>query len=232
MKAPSLKVLSAALLTSVTFAAQPASATTWNIVDVLSGTGDFGASLFHSASGGNVMSGTTLLDFTSWNISGTYNDATGQIDATVTNPGNSAQFFSLTSAASGGDFSFGGNGALSNTASLEVDFSAALTTSSLFDTLLTFTPGYVCCGTVPGDDPNSFSTTSGIIALWGASHYNFDTYRYQKAYNRFGLDLRLGLTEIQEITPVPLPAGMSMFVGALGLIGFLGWRRRRETSAT
>ena len=184
MKAPFSGLLSAAMLTVATFAAQPAAATTWSFNDILSGSGEFGASLFHSASGGNPMSGSTLLNFTDWNIAGTYDDVSGQFNATITNPGDTAQFFSLNSAASGGDFSFGGDGSLSNTASLDVDFSTALTSSSLFDAMITFTQGFVCCGTVPGDDPNSFNTSNGILALWGATHYNFSTERYQKAWNR------------------------------------------------
>ena len=33
---------------------------------------------------------------------------------------------------------------------------------------------------------------------------------------------------IAEVTPVPLPAALPLFAGSIGLIGFLGWRRKRK----
>ena len=34
-----------------------------------------------------------------------------------------------------------------------------------------------------------------------------------------------------EVAPVPLPAALPLFVGALSLLGFLGWRRRQSSTA-
>ena len=36
---------------------------------------------------------------------------------------------------------------------------------------------------------------------------------------------------IAAVTPVPLPAALPLFAGALGMLGFMGWRRRRSTTA-
>ena len=34
-----------------------------------------------------------------------------------------------------------------------------------------------------------------------------------------------------EVTPVPLPAALPLFSTGLGILGFLGWRRRRQAQA-
>lgn len=36
-----------------------------------------------------------------------------------------------------------------------------------------------------------------------------------------------GFLDNIKITPVPLPAGLPLFIGGLGLMGWLGWRRKR-----
>lgn len=228
MKSALRKTITTAAVSAVmACSASIAQATTWNIVDVLGGEGNFGASLFHTAGGTNPMSGSTILNFTSWNVSGTYDDMSGVIDATFTNPGDATESFTLKSVAGPtGDFDFTGpGGRLASNASLNVDFSPGLTSSSLFDDIITFLGDFVCCGSTAGDDPNSFSTTSGIIALWGATNYNPTTYVYGYSTDRFGLDLRL------QLTPVPIPAALPLFAGALGLMGFLGWRRRRTSTS-
>ena len=39
-----------------------------------------------------------------------------------------------------------------------------------------------------------------------------------------------GFIDNIKITPVPLPAGLPLFLGGLGLMGWLGWRRKRIQS--
>lgn len=45
------------------------------------------------------------------------------------------------------------------------------------------------------------------------------------------LDLDIGRRVRLDLAPVPLPAAFPLFAGALGLFGFLGWRRRKSAAA-
>ncbi len=58
----------------------------------------------------------------------------------------------------------------------------------------------------------------------------------QWAVSSFGstsisLDLEAGRRVRLDLTPVPVPAALPLLAGGLGLMGFLGWRRRRKAAA-
>ena len=198
-------------------AADRASAVTYEVVDILGGTGNFGASLFHEASGCSAMCGSTILNFTNWDVTGTYDDSSGLLNLTATNTNDSAQYFTLSST---DPMLYAADGSLQQTASLDAEFSSAMLTAyagSLADGTLTFEDNFVCCGSTPGADPNSFDSVNMVMALWGATGYVAGQGYVNPLY---GLDLRI------ELSPVPLPAALPLLATALGALGFFGWRRR------
>lgn len=46
-----------------------------------------------------------------------------------------------------------------------------------------------------------------------------------------GPQLTANIAKFEEIPPVPLPAALPLFGTGLGILGFLGWRRRRKAAA-
>lgn len=214
------KILSGLVLAACCTAA---SATTYNVTMVLSGGGGFGASLFHDASGANVMSGNTVGTIT--NISGmlgTYDDVTGAFFAdldVVPVVGTDPTSFTLT-----GTLLFDGAGVLASNSSLAIDFSPNAI-SPMTDGNIGFLPGYVCCGSTD-NDPNSFlADTNGnlIMSLWGANFSSglpFDG-TYDNKTN-LGMDLRI------KLEPVPVPAAVWLF--GSGLMGLVAVSRRRKLS--
>lgn len=127
-------------------------------------------------------------------------------------------------------------------------------TSSENNGKMTFLDGVQCCGGTPGLDPNTFALDPsdadiGTMVLWGASNFNemgtatdpldnfWDdlTTGNPFSFSRLGIDLRLRLTKSDgpdNMNPVPVPAALPLFAGGLGIMGFLGWRRRsRGTTA-
>lgn len=196
--------------------ATTASATTYNINAVLDGVDNgFGYSGFHFAgddgvaaidSDGNAMTGSALASFSGLVTTGSFDDISG--------------FFNLELALNGG-----GTVTLSNPGTgqgvlvndpfiLNVDFSAADTTS-LYDTTIVFDNAIVCCsGASPA--PNSFD--GATISLWGA---DYPLRLSEKPVGpRLGLDLRL------ELTAVPVPAAVWLF--GSGLLGLVGVARRKS----
>jgi len=189
-----------------------AQAAIYNIDNVLNGSSGFNASLFHNASGSDPMTGTTLANIPSISvISGLYNDATGDFNATM-------------SVSTGGSFTLSGTGLLFSGGTLAANSQLSLTftnpTGALQDNEIGFLPGYVCCGS-SGLDPNSFIADSGsmVMTLWGA---NFGGGSFDGNYytHDLGIDLRLSMT------PVPIPATVWLFVS--GLMGLVGLARRKQ----
>ena len=148
-----------------------AQATIYDITGVLNGSSGFGASLFHDASSGNHMSGDIVAQIIEeQGLFGTYNDATGELQATGLN------------IEGGGSFSLNGilvfsGGVLAGNSQLDADFSGT-SDPDLYDTTLGFLPGYVCCGKT-GFDPNSFMPDGDkmIMTLWGADFMGGTLYR-------------------------------------------------------
>jgi len=200
-----------------------ASATTYNITMVQSGGGGFGASLFHDASGSNVMSGLTVGTIP--NISGllgTYDDVTGAFYAeldVIPVVGVVPTSFTLD-----GTLFFDGAGLLDDNYSLAIDFTPNAI-SPLSDGNIGFLPGYVCCGSTD-NDPNSFLADSNgdlIMSLWGANF--FSSLPFAGVYDNktnLGMDLRI------KLEPVPVPAAVWLF--GSGLLGLVGVARRRQLS--
>ena len=224
MKTGHLRFLATAIAT-LTFSIH-AHATVWNIDSVLHGSdGGFGYSVFHTASGSNVMSGSVLGDITNV-ISGTYDDTTGAFSATfeVDPVGSANTTFTLN-----GNLLFSSN-FLATPSTLAIDF--AVPNTHLVDTVLGFVPGDICCSgntnTTPGLDPNSFDASAGIISLWGANGFlaNATGSRVADYYydSTLGMDLRLQLSP----TSVPEPSTLAL----LGLgIAAIGVARRRSAKS-
>ncbi len=232
--------VSAALVGSVGFA----QATTWNIVDVLSGGGGFAASTFHTSGSTNPTTGTQFENFTTWSVSGTWDDVSGALTADFSNGG--AKSFTIASV---DGFLFDGSGVLEDAAdpvvanrngfaSFQLQSVTGMDSQIINNEIMTFLDGFQCCGSSAGNSPNSFNATTGQMVLWGATNYdgtsngtiaNYwddgNANRPSGLADRFGIDMRL------QLTPVPIPAALPLFAGALSLMGFLGWRRRR-TNAT
>ena len=194
-----------------------AQATVYNVLDVLAGSGGFSASVFHDSSGSNPQTGTVLSDFTGNTVSGTYDDVSRLLDATITLDGG-VDTFTLN-----GFLTFDGAGLLAANSQLGLVFSTP--SAALHNDFIGFQPGYVCCGS-SGQDPNSFiaSGSNQIMTLWGAN-YGGGTFTGDYGPNPprdLGMDLRL------KLTAVPVPAAAWLF--GSGLLGLAGVVRRKKTT--
>lgn len=190
-----------------------AKATTFNIDDVLSGSSGFGASLFHSASGSNPMSGSILASIPSVAvISGSYDDITGDFSATM--GVSTGGTFTLT----GTGLLFNGSGTLAANSQLSLSFTNP--TGALQDNELGFLPDYVCCGS-SGQDPNSFIVdgASNVMTLWGAN-FGGGTFDGNYYIHDLGIDLRLSMS------PVSVPGAMWLFIS--GFVSLVGFSRRKK----
>ncbi len=166
-------------VTGVLLSATVASATIWDIVDVLSGTsGGFGFSGFHDASGSNLMSRDDLGSISSGpgTILGSFNDTNRDFNATLTTNGSD---FTLASFRTNVLNFGGGSGFLTGPAELNVEFLSSPIifgdSSLLTTTVIGFRSGDVCC-TASLSDPNlSNIATDGmtaIMTLWGANGFD------------------------------------------------------------
>lgn len=216
-----MRILLVMALAAVTGTVQ---ATLYSINDIKSGSGGFGASLFHDASGSNYMSGATIGDIVEGaGIFGTYDDVTGALNATGMGLAAGGTF-SLT-----GTLLFDGSGLLSADSVVFVDFDATAEANhaSLNDTIIGFKPGYVCCGN-NGYDPNSFLANNSDMwmTLWGAD-FGIGGIDPNGGWNgtydgaKIGMDIRLSMTEIS----VPEPSILALL--GLGLVA-VGFTRRNS----
>lgn len=192
--------------------------TVYTILEVFPGYDGFSASQFHdSASGPNFATGTTLatIDIAPV-ISGTFNDDTGALNATI------EIYRGGTFTLSGTGLIFDSNGILASNSQLNITFSDPV--GALQDDTLGFMSGYVCCGR-SDQDPNSFISTGNknVMSLLGAN-FGGGTFNgsYDDAYGArlatFGMDIRLNMA------PVPIPAAVWLF--GSGLLGLVGVARR------
>ena len=216
------KPIVAAILLGASSLAQ--ASTVYTILDVMDGSSGFGASLFHDASGTNVMSGNILADIPSISVvSGTFDDGTGVINVTMNV--STGGTFTL----SGSGLLFDGSGTLAANSQVSITFTNPA--GALQDDEIGFLPGYICCGN-SDQDPNSFVADNGnmVMSLWGA---NFGGGTFNGSYNdldgnrlaTYGMDLRLSMAP----APVPVPAAAWLF--GSGLLGLAGVARRKQHQA-
>ena len=205
-----------------------ASATIWQIDNVLSGTDQgFGFSSLHKANDTTPMSGDKLADIQNLSFSGTFNDVNGAADFVLglSNGDN----LSLT-----GNLFFSGFGDMTAKSTLAysgLDNLAASTWGSSSSVALSrsgtfgFLPDDICGGCGGDNGPNSFTQAGGgltYLTLWGAD-FGSSTFGSPTPYegSKIGMDVRL------EMSAVPVPAAVWLFGTALvGLVGFSKHRNK------
>lgn len=201
------------LLITVSFFSSLASATSWNINSVLSGSdGGFGFSSLHNASGANVMSGAKFEDITG--ATGTYDDVSGATNFVFSLSNNTS--FNLV-----GNLLFDNAGWLANNSALAYTGLTLPSTGTASNGSFGFKLGDVCCS--GAHDPNSFQTSTGnlkYLTLWGADGFNANSGTYSNS--TVGMDFRLELAP----SAVPLPAAVWLFSSAL--LGLVGVRRKKS----
>jgi hypothetical protein len=197
-----------------------ASATLWQIDNVLSGTDQgFGFSSLHKANDSTPMSGSELAKIQNLSFSGTFNDVSGAADFVLgLDNGDNLSLAGNLLFAGFGDMS--GNSTLAysgltNLAASTWGTSVGLSSSGTFG----FLPGGICGGCGGANGPNSFTQTGGgltYLTLWGAD-FGSSTFGSPTPYegSKIGMDVRL------EMSAVPVPAAIWLFgTGIIGLIGF------------
>ena len=219
-------------------------AATWDLTTVLTGTGvsGFDASWFHEASSSSAMSGAKNGKIVG-PATGTYNDTTGALSLTLTVDKNWAgpsdlSTFTLNTNASALVFTALGT-SLTSPGTADVQFAGGVTLNGLNATTIGFKSGFLGCCSSGSNGPNSFlvngsDPTVAVMTLWGANGFNpSGNGSYSSA--SLGIDLRLQFAKITGPgpgpSPVPIPAIFPLFAAIMGLVGFVGWRRRR-TAAT
>jgi hypothetical protein len=228
------KILSTTVGLILSASCVTASATVYNITEVLNGIDDsFKFSGFHFAGehmdpdanflnrDGKAATGIQITRFLTTPVSGTYDDFTGAINmvlnldpddfgginpGTVTFSGN--MFFDPTlnpAATLSAVFSDVDTDGMGNPVGIDTE-------GWLLNTSMVFDAGLVACCSGANQRPNSFDGST--ISLWGA---NFDSSGENPT---LGLDLRIALTA------VPVPAAVWLF--GSGLLGLVAVARRKS----
>ncbi|MEM7540814.1 MAG: PEP-CTERM sorting domain-containing protein [Pseudomonadota bacterium] len=235
-----LKVVLATVLLSLV---SQVHAVWYQIVSVETSNQVFGASLFHTATASNVMSGKNVGRLTGPSNGtpyGFYDDDSGLFMGTFDLGAPSASVLSNLGLPSGfdggptvgmfGTLSFGANGLMNAVSSLNTVFSGNNLAQwvnadadsgndiTIADNQLFFKTGIQCCNS-DGFGPNSFKQdTNGdmVMTLWGANGWDVAAANYTAGGNptTLGVDLRLRLQKIPEPATLSL-LGLSLLAGTL-----------------
>ena len=220
----------------------PSNAALWDVTGVLSGAGvgGYGASWFHTATASNAMGGSNIGNIIGVAAGGFYNNVTGTLDVTLAvNNGSNQGNYRLTTGSSSFSFANSGGNLLTSTGTLDLTHVGGTLLPGINPTTLGFKSGSLGCCSSGTDGPNSFietnPLTTAIMTLWGANGFFVDTNNPNGAYANasLGVDLRLAFdindpNPGPDPSPVPIPAAFPLLAGALGLLGFSGWRRKRS----